>query len=531
MKPILILGFSLIVLVLGACAQVPLRESQLPAGSPTPVPVNSPAPKPSIPTASRLLLEFKRKGGLAGFCDTLRITAGGPYTYSNECKGTSHSGQLSAGQASVLNEFITRLRPFSYRDEPSPLPPDYIVTTFTLNGTGNGQESNTDIELIKTFAASIMNTLAASALPTASASSPTSAVTGTLVYTREGNRLFGRDLATNREWLITEAMRDYDYTENGRRIVMVDPIESGPMGSIRLTNLDGTNAIKLTSSLNDMHPRWSPDATRILFERNVLMDDARNFVLSAEVWVMNADGSTQLKLADGFDAEWSPDGKRIAYVTNPVLKGKTTADTFGYKQNAVGLMNASGENKWTPVTTQTKSANFTVLQWNMGLARLVDLPRWSPEGNEITFRVLDTHTTFLTTDATRGGITSFVWLEFDNLARGFSYSPNGKYITIGLGGNSGYSTLGVFNRTDAGVTGYSSQSKIAEFGAVPRASGQVGSNVLGFAWSPDGESLAYVLSSGEGKRPASFALWTAAANGQNARLVVQDARAPLLWVR
>ncbi|HEY6040491.1 MAG TPA: hypothetical protein VIX58_00045 [Anaerolineae bacterium] len=73
--------------------------------------------------------------------------------------------------------------------------------------------------------------------------------------------------------------------------------------------------------------------------------------------------------------------------------------------------------------------------------------------------------------------------------------------------------------------------KIAEFGAVPRVAGQTGSNVLGFAWSPDGNALAYVLASGASEHPSGYALWIGSANGQNARVVVPAVRAPILWVK
>ncbi len=500
--------------------------------SPIPVPNPSATPAPSLtPFTPNLLLEFKRQGGIAGFCDSIRIKPDGLYTYANDCRGLAKEGRLSANQLGRLRQLGTRLHKCDWRDEPSPLPPDYLVIAFIFYGTGGSNAEEADVNEIKAVAQSVMNAELATTLP-AVALTPTSASAdlGVLIFTREGNRLYARDLATDKEWLITEAKRDYDFTRDGKRIVFVDPIESGPMGALWTVNVDGTNAKKLTTSLKDMHPRWSPDATKIVFERGVVMDAALIFTLSAEVWVINSDGTGQQKLADGFDPEWSPEGKRIAYATNPLKRGENTSDGLGYMQNALGLMNVQGENKWTPVTTQTKSANFTVLEWNMSQARLIDSPHWSPEGKEIAFRVLDTHTTYLTTDATKGGIASFIWLEFDSLARAFSYSPNGRYITIGLGGNSGYATLGVFTRSDVGDKGYSQQLKIEEFGTVPRAANQIGMSVLGFAWSPDGNSLAYALASGEGNHAVPKGIWIARADGSAQRLAIADGRAPLFWI-
>lgn len=211
MKSILTLSLFLFALLLAACAQTP--QVTLPAPT-NPIPTSAPVvtaspqatptafptatvpPSPTLSTATMvpagtgLWLDFKRKGGIAGFCDSLRVAENGSYSYANECRGTARTGQLSNEQLSTLSELIARLRPFTFRDEPSPLPPDYLVIAFTLNGKGRAQETSADIEQIKTLAASVMNALAVTTSPAPAASPTAYAATGTLVYTREGNRLF-----------------------------------------------------------------------------------------------------------------------------------------------------------------------------------------------------------------------------------------------------------------------------------------------------------------------------------------------------
>ncbi len=63
---------------------------------------------------------------------------------------------------------------------------------------------------------------------------------------------------------------------------------------------------------------WSPDSGRIAYIRSVQMSTASE-ELERELWVMNADGSDQVQVAEGIHPlltpSWSPDGTRLLYVT------------------------------------------------------------------------------------------------------------------------------------------------------------------------------------------------------------------------
>jgi len=80
-----------------------------------------------------------------------------------------------------------------------------------------------------------------------------------------------------------------------------------------------------------------------------------------EIYVMNADGSNQIRLTDnpahdiGFT--WSPDGRKIAF----------TSDRDG--NYAIYVMNADGSNQTCLTNNQANNGS----------------PAWSPDGNEIAF--------------------------------------------------------------------------------------------------------------------------------------------------
>ncbi len=89
---------------------------------------------------------------------------------------------------------------------------------------------------------------------------------------------------------------------------------SGTDYDICVCNLDGSGAVRLIdNAASDTSPAWSPDGTRIAFERTrVCMD--------SEIVVMNADGSGAHALTDNTASDrspaWSPEGRRIVFQTD-----------------------------------------------------------------------------------------------------------------------------------------------------------------------------------------------------------------------
>ena len=81
---------------------------------------------------------------------------------------------------------------------------------------------------------------------------------------------------------------------------------------IYVMNTDGSGQVRLTDDPgNDNRPNWSPDGRHIVFHSN----RAGYW----QIYVMNADGSDQRSLTSGTHPSWSPDGRRIAFVSDGEL--------------------------------------------------------------------------------------------------------------------------------------------------------------------------------------------------------------------
>jgi len=153
-------------------------------------------------------------------------------------------------------------------------------------------------------------------------------------------------------------------------------------------NIDGTGIKRLTCSANrpgvsipgcpttllgqNIRPAYSPDGTKIAFQttRNKIFD----------VYVMNADGSNQLKLVQTdlstFSPTWSPDGKKVAffYINSicPDWSDPKCAPTI----IGLGIVSSSGGEFSKIYEGQLENS-----------LSLPDVPSFSPDGKKIAFEI------------------------------------------------------------------------------------------------------------------------------------------------
>ena len=203
-----------------------------------------------------------------------------------------------------------------------------------------------------------------------------------------------------------------DRSPDGRKIAFVASYDAGK--EISVMNADGSGIERLTylrSSDAVFELTWSPDGRKIAFTSSPppgTMPQPRTYGDGDGIYVMNADGSDVERLThsvvDGFLA-WSPDGRKIAFVSVVSVRYGETHDWEIYVVNTDG----SGIERltysddydaapaWSPdgrrIAFQSyRNGAFEIYVMNAdgsSVERLTDtgrnMPAWSPDGRRIAF--------------------------------------------------------------------------------------------------------------------------------------------------
>lgn len=179
-------------------------------------------------------------------------------------------------------------------------------------------------------------------------------------------------------------------------------LNAGP--GVAVMNADGTNVTKLATSFAHNGPSpdsWSHDGSKLLFDSPLVLNGSGGFNTNqtSNVWIMNADGSTQTPLtkltavnADCAGAMLSPDGSKIAFVSARAFDGSDAA-------NASATLNI-----WVENIDGTGAKPLTQL---LSVGAGSTAPVWSPDGTKLAFvftRALNG------SDAANTNTTANIWI-------------------------------------------------------------------------------------------------------------------------
>ncbi len=193
------------------------------------------------------------------------------------------------------------------------------------------------------------------------------------------------------------------WSPDGRRIAFTSDRDGGNW-ELYVMNSDGTQQRRLTNTPEEDEavPAWTPDGEKIAYVVDPLGEST--------IHVMNADGSDQRRLVDGNWPSWSPDGKRLAYTDFSVGEERLAVmNADGSQQRRVpsSLVRqltgaaAAYEAAWSPdgkrfaYVAAPRTNNEEIYVMNVDGShriRLTDIPgndhwppTWSPDGRRIAF--------------------------------------------------------------------------------------------------------------------------------------------------
>jgi hypothetical protein len=193
-----------------------------------------------------------------------------------------------------------------------------------------------------------------------------------------------------------------DWSPDGKSLALAGGWAS-PGTSIFVQSAKGFQRVTTGGIAVDANPRWSPDGTRLAFDRD-----------GSSIYVVTP-GDAPRRLTTGYQPDWSPDGSRIVFARSDIF----TMDSSGGSVRRL----AGGENAASP--------------------------RWSPDGSRIAF-VRDGH--IYTVPAAGGearlystkarGVVDFDWSRSGDQLAFWGYSDlkvhildaaKGVFKTIGPG--------------------------------------------------------------------------------------------------
>ncbi|MGZ8846957.1 MAG: prolyl oligopeptidase family serine peptidase [Pyrinomonadaceae bacterium] len=220
-----------------------------------------------------------------------------------------------------------------------------------------------------------------------------------------------------------------------------------PRNQVYLLSMNGGEAKRITNLKNGVSLfRWSPDGTRLVVVSRIGTSDSRtgdnrdrsdvrHYKNSSykfndtgwfddrrtHFWIVDVKTGEAKQITKGddwndSDPQWSPDGKRIAFVSN------RTGKEFDEDRNTdVWVINADGSNPPTKISDHDESDNQ---------------PRWSPDGKWIAFtgEIKDRdHPKIFLAPSSGGTASTLAANGLDLIPGGLEWSDDGKSIYFETG--------------------------------------------------------------------------------------------------
>jgi Tol biopolymer transport system component len=267
--------------------------------------------------------------------------------------------------------------------------------------------------------------------------------------------------------------RNPDWSPDSRKLAFTDTCCGlSSESDVAVMNADGSGFVLLTSvpvfaapGVGSFVPHWSPNGSKLIFVSQLAVDNtpALNLNTTANIWVMNADGSGQaalskvtVKNADCSEPVWSPDGSRLAFVSARALDGSDATDPNNTSN--IWLMNADGSGL-TPMTRLTAAgAASTAPVWSLDGSKLAFESSGDLDGSDNPNTNMTVNIWIMDADGT--GVTPLTKLTAANASsHDPAWSPGGLQIAFdslrALDGNdsaNASSNIWIINADGSGAT-------------------------------------------------------------------------------
>src|SRR5215203_2199122 len=252
------------------------------------------------------------------------------------------------------------------------------------------------------------------------------------------------------------------------RIIAGEPTASGPYATeseLYVMNADGTNETRLTNTPEQYakilatSPDWSPDGKRIAYLRGIDVDTGRT---DRDIYVINADGSNPSSLTTvewSTTFAWSPNGEKIAF-DGWTRSGDINGPTGIYLINPDG----TGQKYLT-----SSGATFS----------------WAPDSKKLAFAIQSSTDSSASASAadtdlyvrrTDGSDLTRLTNTPDDGEWGPVWSPDGTKIAFSITDAHYDTDIYLINADGSGYTNLTNSSQSED----------------SFAWSPDSKKIAFL---------------------------------------